>query len=94
MARTVYRIVPTGQGWQLRRNETALKRYDDRDDAILEADRLARANQPSQVLIHDDRAQLQLHRDYGHDWARAGDRVRPCRVTSSSFASLRAPLPG
>lgn len=63
MARIVYRVVPDGQGWQLRRNETVLKRYADQDGAVDEARHLAIRNKPSRVVIHDTHAHLQQERD-------------------------------
>ncbi|MFF5006960.1 DUF2188 domain-containing protein [Streptomyces phaeochromogenes] len=67
MARTRYRVVPNGSRWQLRREEERLSDHNYKYLAVDEGQRIARANPPSQLIIHNADGTIEKEYTYGDD---------------------------
>lgn len=67
MARDVYHVVPDGKDWNVTHAGQTLSKHADKDDAIESARSVAKANQPSQVVVHKQDGTFQTEYTYGHD---------------------------
>ncbi|MCX4973187.1 DUF2188 domain-containing protein [Streptomyces sp. NBC_00620] len=67
MARTRYRVVPSGSTWQLRREQERLSDYNYKYEAVEAGQRIARANPPSQLIIHNADGTIEKEYTYGDD---------------------------
>lgn len=70
MARTKYRVTPTGDGeWRVKRDgaERATGVYENKPDAVAKARELAKANEPGQVIIYKEDGKIQTEHTYGQD---------------------------
>lgn len=53
MARKNFHVVPNGTNWQLKYDGKVLGSYSLKANAVAEGRRIARANQPSELIIHN-----------------------------------------
>ena len=67
MSRTRYRVVPNGGTWQLRREQTPLSNHTFKTDAVEAGRRVAKANQPSQLIVHKADGTIETEYTYGGD---------------------------
>lgn len=67
MARNVYRVVPDGEDWKVTHAGQTLSTHTNKDDAIETARTVAKANQPSQVVVHKQDGTIQTEYTYGDD---------------------------
>lgn len=67
MARKVYRVVPNGTNWQVKHDGKVLSNHLMKSMAIAEGQRIAKANQPSQLVIHLANGQIETEYTYGTD---------------------------
>ncbi|MEV5850710.1 DUF2188 domain-containing protein [Streptomyces sp. NPDC051985] len=67
MARTRYRVVPNGGTWQLRRETQPLSNHSFKHQAVEAGQRIARANPPSQLIIHKADGTIETEYTYGDD---------------------------
>lgn len=67
--RTVYHVVPDGSDWRVKVEGSALsgRKFSDKDDAISYARRQAKANRPSQVVVHKSDGTIQTEWTYDED---------------------------
>jgi hypothetical protein len=62
--RTVYRIVPAGNQWELRRGQRRMSLYDSRDEAIAAGREVAQFDQPSRLIVEGSEGQVQAESTY------------------------------
>ncbi|MET7499563.1 DUF2188 domain-containing protein [Streptomyces microflavus] len=67
MSRTRYRVVPNGSVWQLRREQASLSNHSIKADAVDAGRRVAKANQPSQLIVHKADGTIEAEYTYGGD---------------------------
>lgn len=67
MARKVYHVVPNGTNWQVKHNGSVLSSHYLKSAAIDEGRRIAKANQPSQLVVHLANGQIETEYTYGDD---------------------------
>jgi len=69
LGRHVYRVHPIEQGWTVRKDgETWLRgSFTDRDEAIAEAERLARSDEPAKIVIDKGDGVIAEERLFGID---------------------------
>ena len=69
MARTVYEVYPNGDRWAVKRrgSERADSLWSTKKEAIDRGVQLARANQPSQLIIKRRDGTIEDERTYGED---------------------------
>ncbi|UYN92474.1 MAG: DUF2188 domain-containing protein [Anaerolineales bacterium] len=67
MARKVYHVVPSGESWLVKLSGEVLSKHYHKDNAVTEAVRLAKASQPSQVLVHRRDGTFEYEYTYGQD---------------------------
>lgn len=67
MARKVYRVVPNGTNWQVKHNGEVLSNHTLKTSAIAEGQSIAKANQPSQLVIHRADGTIETEYKYGTD---------------------------
>ena len=67
--RTVYHVTPTVNGWEIRQEGSNVTEFlvDDKDNALNHARELARANEPSQVIVHTRDGRFETEFTYGDD---------------------------
>lgn len=72
----VYRVQPEGEEWTVTKEGEDRSRgnFDDREQAIAEAMRLARADQPAKVKIDNGDGSIAEERVVGHD---SSDALQP-----------------
>jgi len=71
-ARKVYHIVPNpGQekDWKIKEEnvDEPLGLFDNKEEAIEKAKEIAKANEPSQIIVHREDGQIQTEYTYGDD---------------------------
>ena len=67
--RTVLHVTPNANGWEVKRqgsDETEVL-VDNKDNAVNHARELAKANEPSQVIIHTRDVKFETEYTYGDD---------------------------
>lgn len=67
MARKVYRVVPNGTNWQVKHDGNVLSNHSLKSNAISEGQGVAKANQPSQLVIHRVDGTIETEHTYGND---------------------------
>ncbi len=67
MARKRYDVVPAGAKWEVKHNGAVLSDWHLKTSAIDSGVRVAKANQPSQLLIHRVDGTIEDERTYGDD---------------------------
>ena len=67
MARSVYRVVPDGDDWVVKKDGAVLSRHSTKQPAIDSAIAKALANQPSQVVVHRKDGTIETEWTYGDD---------------------------
>lgn len=70
MARTVYHVVPSGEGWIVKREGAArpsTRWIEHKQAAVNRGVELAKSNKPSQLVIHRADGTIQGERTYGDD---------------------------
>jgi hypothetical protein len=67
MPRTQFHVVPHEGGWQIEQDGQPSGRYDTQQQALDAARGLARAAQPSQILLHGENGRIQDEYTYGDD---------------------------
>jgi hypothetical protein len=67
--RTVYHVSPNVNGWEIRQEGSDVTEFlvDDKDNALNHARELARANEPSQVVVHTQDGRFETEWTYGDD---------------------------
>jgi hypothetical protein len=65
--RTVYRIQPERGQWKLSRGEEKLQHFETKEAAVEEGRKRARAEQPSQLVIHDHHGKIEGESTYQDD---------------------------
>ena len=67
MARQQYWVSPSEGAWIVARERRALERHPNKERAVDAGVRIARANQPSELLIQHRLGRIEDRRTYGHD---------------------------
>jgi hypothetical protein len=67
MARKVYRVLPDGDNWVVKKDGVVLSNHYKKDPAIDSARSLALSNQPSQVVVHRSDGTIEKEWTYGDD---------------------------
>lgn len=67
MARKTFHVVPNGTDWQLKHDGQVLGHYSLKANAVAEGRRVARANQPSELVIHNTDGTIAERETYGND---------------------------
>jgi hypothetical protein len=67
MARKMFHVVPIGTNWQLKFEGRILGNYSLKANAIAEGRRIAQANQPSELIIHNADGTIAERETYGND---------------------------
>ena len=67
MARKRYDVVPNGSAWRVTHQRMTLSNHARKPDAIDAGVRVARANMPSQLVIHRADGTIEDERTYGDD---------------------------
>lgn len=67
MARKRYDVIPSRSNWAVTTSGSTLSTHVTKGDAITAAVTVARANQPSQLLIHRADGTIEDERTYGDD---------------------------
>jgi Uncharacterized protein conserved in bacteria (DUF2188) len=72
----VYRVRPEGEEWTIIKDgeDHSRSHFDNRDDAIAEAMRLARSDKPAKVMIDNDDGSIAEERVIGRD---SSDALQP-----------------
>lgn len=67
MTRKNFHVVPNGTNWQLKYDGKVLGSYALKADAVADGRRIARANQPSELIIHNSDGTIAERETYGND---------------------------
>lgn len=67
MARKNFHVVPHGSNWQLKHNGQVLGNYSLKTSAVADGRRVAQANQPSELIIHNADGTIAQRETYGND---------------------------
>ena len=67
MARKIYRVTPSGDRWELKHEGVVLYSHDNKEPVVDEGRRKAKANQPSQLVIHKADGTFEEEYTYGDD---------------------------
>lgn len=67
MARKVYRVLPNGTQWQVKHDGRVLSNHYTKQVAVDEGRRVAKANEPSQLVIHKADGTIETEYTYGND---------------------------
>jgi YD repeat-containing protein len=69
LGRHVYRVHPDGEEWTVTRDgeDRARANFDNREQAVAEAMRLAQADQPAKIRIDNDDGSIAEERLIGHE---------------------------
>ena len=67
MARKNFHVVPSGTNWQLKHDGNVLGNYSLKASAIADGRRIAQANQPSELIIHNADGTIAERETYGND---------------------------
>ncbi|MFY1669698.1 DUF2188 domain-containing protein [Plantactinospora sp. WMMB334] len=65
--RTEYHVVPEASGWKVEHGSQVVGRYDTKDSALSAGRDTARANQPSQLVVHRQDGQIETEHTYQDD---------------------------
>jgi len=67
--RFVLHIVPNANGWEVKRQGSGETEWlvDNKDNAVNHAREMAKANQPSQIVIHTRDGRIETEHTYGAD---------------------------
>lgn len=65
--RKCFHVVPNGSNWQLIHNGQVIGNYYIKASAITDGRRIARANQPSELFIHNADGTIAERETYGND---------------------------
>ncbi|MUL43169.1 DUF2188 domain-containing protein [Streptomonospora sp. PA3] len=67
MARNIYWAVPSGSQWQVKHEQRVLSTHPTKDKAVEEGQRVAKANQPSQLRVMRADGTFEYEYTYGSD---------------------------
>lgn len=67
MARKVYHVVPNGTNWQVKHNGQVLSNHYLKVYAVSAGQQIAKANQPSQLVVHKADGTIEYEYTYGND---------------------------
>lgn len=67
MARKVYRVTRSGNRWELKQSSTVLYSHDNKDPVVSQGQATAKANQPSQLVVHKGDGTIEYEYTYGDD---------------------------
>jgi hypothetical protein len=67
MARKVYHVVPASGAWQVKHQGAILSNHATKDAAVEAGRKVAKANQPSQLVIHKTDGTIETEYTYGED---------------------------
>lgn len=67
MARKVYRVVPSSGNWDVKHNDNVLSHHYLKDVAVDAGKKVAKANQPSQLVVHKADGTFEYEHTYGND---------------------------
>lgn len=67
MARTVYRIQLIDKLWCVRHDNSTLSSYDLKSNAVTKGRDVAKANAPSQLVVHREDGTFEYEHTYGDD---------------------------
>lgn len=67
VTRSVYHVVPDDWDWRVTKGGVTLSRHANKDDAVVAATREAKANEPSQLVIHKRDGTIEKEYTYGDD---------------------------
>jgi hypothetical protein len=67
LARRVYRVVPNGTQWQVKHEGRVLSNHYTKQAAVDEGRRVAKANAPSQLVIHKADGTIETEYTYEYD---------------------------
>ncbi len=67
MARNIYRVVPDGNQWKVKKDSVVRSTHATKQPAIDAGRVLALANQPSQLVVHRANGTIELEWTYGND---------------------------
>jgi Uncharacterized protein conserved in bacteria (DUF2188) len=65
--RTVYRVMPQGRRWEVRRGDDVVFAHERKEEAVSRGRSVARDDQPSQLVIHDGRGRIEDESTYQDD---------------------------
>lgn len=65
--RTVYRVAPSRDGWELFRGNAKLEGYGRQEDAVAAGREAARADRPSQLVVHGTDGRIEDEATYSDD---------------------------
>ena len=67
MPRTIYRVVPNNDKWELRGPDNNSRTFDRQADAVDAGREAARDNEPSQLVVHEADGTIGYENTYGDD---------------------------
>lgn len=67
MSRKIYRVVPSGTRWQVKHNGLVLSNHVTKPPAVAEGQKVAKANKPSQLVVHRSDGTIEYEYTYGND---------------------------
>lgn len=67
MARKVYRVVPNAGDWDVTHEGQVLSHHYLKDNAVEAGKKVAKANQPSQLVVHKADGTFEYEHTYGDD---------------------------
>lgn len=67
MARNIYRVTPNGTRWELKFGGVVLYSHDNKDPVVERGRAEAKANQPSQLIVHETDGTFGYEHTYGDD---------------------------
>ncbi|MEO3924898.1 DUF2188 domain-containing protein [Micromonosporaceae bacterium B7E4] len=65
--RTQYHVVPETDGWRVQGDSYVVGRYGSKESAVVAGRDVARANQPSRLVVHKPFGQIETVHVYQHD---------------------------
>ncbi|HEY0699850.1 MAG TPA: DUF2188 domain-containing protein [Micromonospora sp.] len=67
MSRNQYHVVPSGNRWKVEQGSNEVGIYDTKQNAIDAARKTARANEPSQLVVHTSDGRIETEYTYQND---------------------------
>lgn len=67
MARKQFHVVPSGTNWQVKYSGDVLSTHKLKSDAVSAGQNVAKANQPSQLVVHKADGTIEYEYTYGDD---------------------------
>lgn len=67
MARKIYRVTPAGPRWELTHAGSVLYSHENKQPVVERGRQVARANQPSQLVVHESDGTFGYEHTYGED---------------------------